>query len=83
MTDTRSSTMRGSRGAVGAMTHRPSWHSLPELRVADTLDGLWALGRAARARFAGPVFAITGSSGKTTVRSFLARRWIARPHQAV
>lgn len=59
------------RGAVGALTHRASGTSLPELRVADTLDGLWALGRGARARFAGPVFAITGSSGKTTVRSFL------------
>jgi len=60
------------RGAVGAMTHRASGTRLPELRVADTLDGLWALGRAARERFRGPVFAVTGSSGKTTVRSFLA-----------
>jgi UDP-N-acetylmuramoyl-tripeptide--D-alanyl-D-alanine ligase len=60
------------RGAVGALTHRASGTSLPELRVADTLDGLWALGRGARARFPGPVFAITGSSGKTTVRSYLA-----------
>ncbi len=58
-------------GAVGALTHRASAGRLPELRVADTLDGLWALGRAARARFEGPVFAVTGSSGKTTVRSFL------------
>jgi UDP-N-acetylmuramoyl-tripeptide--D-alanyl-D-alanine ligase len=61
------------RGAVGALTHRASGTSLPELRVADTLDGLWALGRGARARFTGPVFAVTGSSGKTTVRSFLAQ----------
>ena len=59
------------RGAIGALTHRPSGTQLPELRVADTLDGLWALGRGARARFQGPVFAVTGSSGKTTVRSFL------------
>jgi UDP-N-acetylmuramoyl-tripeptide--D-alanyl-D-alanine ligase len=59
------------RGAIGAMTHRPTDTTLPELRVADTLDGLWALGGAARKRFAGPVFAVTGSSGKTTVRSFL------------
>lgn len=59
------------RGAVGALTHRPSGTQLPELRVSDTLDGLWSLGRAARARFGGPVFAVTGSSGKTTVRSFL------------
>ncbi len=60
------------RGAAGALTHRASGTLLPELRVHDTLDGLWALGRAARKRFTGPVFAVTGSSGKTTVRSFLA-----------
>ena len=61
-----------ARGAVGALTHRATRSDLPELRVADTLDGLWALGRAARRRFRNPVIAITGSSGKTTVRSFLA-----------
>jgi UDP-N-acetylmuramoyl-tripeptide--D-alanyl-D-alanine ligase len=60
------------RGAVGALTHRPIESGLPQLRVADTLDGLWALGRGARRRFARSAFAITGSSGKTTVRSFLA-----------
>ena len=58
-------------GAVGALTHRATGADLPELRVADTLDGLWALGRAARHRFTGPVIAVTGSSGKTTVRSLL------------
>ncbi len=60
------------RGAAGAMTHRAADGALPQIRVADTLDGLWDLARAARRRFDGPVFAITGSSGKTTVRSFLA-----------
>jgi UDP-N-acetylmuramoyl-tripeptide--D-alanyl-D-alanine ligase len=59
-------------GAVGAMTHRATGTTLPELRVVDTLDGLWQLARAARRRLACPVFAITGSSGKTTVRAFLA-----------
>ena len=61
-----------ARGAVGALTHRTAGAGIPELRVGDTLDGLWALGQAARARFDSPVIAITGSSGKTTVRSFLA-----------
>ena len=60
------------RGAVGVLTHKATGTTLPELRVADTLDGLWALGRAARRRLACPVFAVTGSSGKTTVRAFLA-----------
>lgn len=59
-------------GAAGALTHRPTGTRLPELRVADTLDGLWQLGRASRQRLTCPVFAVTGSSGKTTVRSFLA-----------
>ena len=39
--------------------------------VEDTLDGLWDLARAARRRLCCPVFAITGSSGKTTLRNFL------------
>ncbi len=36
--------------------------------VPDTLVGLQDLGRAARARFSGPVVGITGSAGKTTTR---------------
>src|SRR5262249_1829373 len=50
------------RGAIGALTHRPIDSTLPQLRVADTLDGLWALGRGARRRFERRAFAITGSS---------------------
>jgi UDP-N-acetylmuramoyl-tripeptide--D-alanyl-D-alanine ligase len=60
------------RGAAGALTHRAVDSDLPQMRVGDTLDGLWALGRGARRRFARGAFAVTGSSGKTTVRSFLA-----------
>ncbi len=68
-----------ARGAVGALTHQATASDLPELRVADTLDGLWSLGRAARRRFRKPVIAITGSSGKTTVRSFLAAALGCKP----
>jgi len=60
------------RGAAGALTHRAIDCDLPQMRVGDTLDGLWALGRGARRRFVRTTFAVTGSSGKTTVRSFLA-----------
>jgi UDP-N-acetylmuramoyl-tripeptide--D-alanyl-D-alanine ligase len=60
------------RGAAGALVHRPVGVDLPQLCVADTLDALWALGRAARARLACPVLAVTGSSGKTTVKTFLS-----------
>jgi UDP-N-acetylmuramoyl-tripeptide--D-alanyl-D-alanine ligase len=56
-------------GAAGALVH----HDMagPVLRVADTLDGLWALGRFARARFAGKLVAVTGSVGKTTTKEML------------
>ena len=43
----------------------------PMLRVENTLDGLWCLGRFARRRMSGSVIAVTGSSGKTTARYWL------------
>ncbi|MEZ5599322.1 MAG: UDP-N-acetylmuramoyl-tripeptide--D-alanyl-D-alanine ligase [Pseudomonadales bacterium] len=46
--------------------------ALPGIQVADTLDGLWSLGRWRRRQLAVPVVAVTGSSGKTTAKSFLA-----------
>ena len=46
--------------------------AVAQLRVADTLDGLWALGRAGRERLNTPVVAVTGSSGKTTFKTFAA-----------
>lgn len=59
-------------GAAGALVHRAVHRAEPCIRVEDTLDGLWNLGRAARQRFQGRVAAITGSSGKTTAKTFLA-----------
>jgi UDP-N-acetylmuramoyl-tripeptide--D-alanyl-D-alanine ligase len=44
---------------------------VPYIQVGDTLDWLWALGRAARERCNGKCIAITGSAGKTTARSWL------------
>ena len=60
-------------GAAGVMSHDSQPRGCPELKVVETLDGLWALGRAARARLRCPVIAITGSSGKTTTKTLLAR----------
>ncbi|MYE82475.1 MAG: UDP-N-acetylmuramoyl-tripeptide--D-alanyl-D-alanine ligase [Gammaproteobacteria bacterium] len=60
-------------GAAGALVHRDAPGEGPRLVVGDTLDGLWDLGRAARARSMARVAAITGSSGKTTVKTFLAQ----------
>lgn len=42
------------------------------LVVDDCIDALWALGRVGRLRVCEQVFAITGSSGKTTAKDFLA-----------
>ena len=62
-----------AKGAAALLVHRPGDYEVPALLVDDTLDGLWALGRAARRRLRGPVVAVTGSSGKTTFKSFAAR----------
>ena len=61
-----------AKGAAAVLAHRPGDYGAPMLRVDDTLDALWALGRAARARLSGPVVAVTGSSGKTTFKTFAA-----------
>jgi UDP-N-acetylmuramoyl-tripeptide--D-alanyl-D-alanine ligase len=45
--------------------------NVPLIRVTDTYDALWSMGRAAAQRFGGEKIAITGSSGKTTAKNFL------------
>ena len=42
-----------------------------EIVVPDPFDALWTLARGARHRCSGPVFALTGSSGKTTAKALL------------
>lgn len=59
------------RGAAGALVSRPLAVDAPLLCVPDTLDGLWALGRARRRVLAGDLVAVTGSSGKTTAKNLL------------
>ena len=58
-----------AKGAAGALVDR----DMPgnTLLVRDTLDGLWSLGRHARARFGGKMVAVTGSVGKTTTKEML------------
>ncbi|MXY57195.1 MAG: UDP-N-acetylmuramoyl-tripeptide--D-alanyl-D-alanine ligase [Gammaproteobacteria bacterium] len=60
------------KGAVAVLAHRNGDYGAPTLLVKDTLDGLWDIGRAARRRLDGPAVAVTGSSGKTTFKSFAA-----------
>ena len=59
------------RGAAGALVHQDVAATGPLLLVDDSLDGLWALARARRQALGGQVVAVTGSSGKTTVKTLL------------
>ncbi len=61
-----------AKGAVAAMVARPVQAAVPLIWVADTRWGLGRLGALNRARFGGRVAAVTGSSGKTTVKEMLA-----------
>ncbi|MCB4822998.1 UDP-N-acetylmuramoyl-tripeptide--D-alanyl-D-alanine ligase [Roseicella aerolata] len=63
-----------AKGAAAAMVDRnpPGVAAeAPLLRVADTLEGLRALGAAGRARCAGRIAAVTGSVGKTGTKEML------------
>lgn len=62
-----------SKGAVAALVEREVIGApLPQLLVADTRLALGQLGAFNRQAFNAPVVAITGSSGKTTVKEMLA-----------
>ena len=56
-------------GAVGVLSARDT--DAPHVRVADTLNALVALGRAARERSGARRIAVTGSVGKTSVKDAL------------
>ncbi|WP_409525287.1 UDP-N-acetylmuramoyl-tripeptide--D-alanyl-D-alanine ligase [Nitrincola sp. MINF-07-Sa-05] len=60
------------KGAVAAVTDHQIDDALPQLIVEDTLKALGQAGALNRSRFSGQVFAVTGSSGKTTVKEMLA-----------
>lgn len=62
-----------AKGAVAALVERPvAETSLPQLIVADSRIALGQLATLNRNAFTGPVAAITGSSGKTSVKELLA-----------
>ena len=63
----------GAAGAVAALaTHGLAEAGLPGLQVADTLQALQQLATGWRRRFTGPLIAVTGSNGKTTVTQMVA-----------
>jgi UDP-N-acetylmuramoyl-tripeptide--D-alanyl-D-alanine ligase len=61
-----------ARGAAGALVSRLAASALPQIEVSDSRRALGAMARAWRASFAIPVVAVTGSSGKTTVKELVA-----------
>lgn len=61
-----------ANGATAALVERAVDDPLPQLVVHDGAYALGQLGALNRAAFTGPLVAITGSSGKTTVKEMLA-----------
>jgi UDP-N-acetylmuramoyl-tripeptide--D-alanyl-D-alanine ligase len=61
-----------AKGAAGALVSRLGASSLPQIEVRDSRRALGAMARAWRASFSIPVVAVTGSSGKTTVKELVA-----------
>jgi len=60
------------KGAAGALVSRLAASPLPQIEVRDSRRALGAMARAWRASFSIPVVAVTGSSGKTTVKELVA-----------
>ena len=58
-----------SNGAAGLLVSEG--HAANQIKVTDTLEGLNALGIAARNRMSGKRIAVTGSVGKTTTKEIL------------
>ena len=69
------------RGAAAAMVSKAVDAALPVLKVGDTRKALSVLAKDWRQRYSGPLIAITGSNGKTTVKEMLAA--ILRQHHRV
>ncbi len=61
----------GIEGAAAALVSAPVASSLPQLQVVDTQRALGLLGAYNRQLYSGPLVAITGSSGKTTVKNMV------------
>ncbi len=58
-------------GAVGALVSRSCEHPLPQVLVEDSVIALGDLASAVRARYPVQVLGITGSCGKTTVKTLI------------
>ncbi|HVJ28727.1 MAG TPA: UDP-N-acetylmuramoyl-tripeptide--D-alanyl-D-alanine ligase, partial [Gammaproteobacteria bacterium] len=61
-----------TKGAAGALVSRLASSALAQIEVRDSRRALGAMARAWRASFTIPLVAVTGSSGKTTVKELIA-----------
>ncbi len=61
------------KGSVAIVSTGSQELTVPQLRCEDTLSGLWDIARHRRNQLACPVIAVTGSSGKTTLKNFLSQ----------
>lgn len=59
-------------GAEAALVEQGEAAGLPHVTVGDCVHALGLLGQANRRRFRGPVVAITGSVGKTTIKEMVS-----------
>ncbi len=62
----------GRRGAAGAVVETRQAIDMPQIEVADTRVALGSLAASWRTNFNVPVIAVTGSTGKTTVKEMIA-----------
>lgn len=60
------------QGAIGLIISKPIKTELPYVIVTDTRQALGVLATEHRKKFAIPIIALTGSSGKTTVKNMIA-----------
>ncbi len=61
-----------ARGALAAIVEKQTAVGLPQLLVQDTSRALVAIGEAMRDAFQKPVFAVTGSAGKSSTKEMVA-----------
>lgn len=60
------------KGAVATLISQDITIDIPYIKVLDTTEALGALGNHVRSQFSIPVIGVTGSSGKTTVKTMIA-----------
>jgi len=63
------------KGAVAVIAERSFPLAVPLLVVPDSLQAFISIAQRLRAHFTGPVFAVTGSAGKSSTKEMIAALW--------